>query len=302
MNEAERESHFSSAENGGQALYLSWSGRASSWKKLLRAYWPAMLLMAGMLGFYLYFVFGIKKTMIRGSIHMAYSPWFQLGVMGLFALNFIVRMQLACIPAMASLPDFDRLRWPSLGTTPISTEEIYQSFIKYTIKYNILLLGLLGVLGIAILPVLDYPGRGTFWGEVTIPVLIYSVIAYCAVGFSLTGLGYIASMKWNKPIAVIGGVFLPVILLIFTGTSMIMQSIMSRYTSEPGVWLYIIDLLSMLVVPEVYIFGAIVSGRIYMASQTEISMFTWMLIQILIALLIWWFVHMALSRKRAADK
>jgi hypothetical protein len=302
MTEVETESYYSSAANGGQALRRRWSRRLSSGKHIIRIYWPAILFTLTSVAFYLWMLHLLEEQ--RQSHY--YGPqmdWAYMLAIGLFGLNFVVRMQLACIPAMAALPDFDRLRWPSLRTTAISSGEIFRAIFLHTLIYNVLLLGLLGLLGtVIVLALQDDEYRRSLHELSTTRDVIYSVLGYSVVGFSLSGLGFIASFKWDKPIAVIGGVFIPVLLLIFVGTVMLVQSGYLGYYNESDSWLYVVDVLTMLVVPEGFIGSGLMEGQVYLPSGDQISLLAWMLIEFLIAFVIWQFVAIALNVKRAADK
>ena len=300
MTEVETASHISSAENGGQALRRRWSRRLSSGKHIVRIYWPAILLTVSGVAFYLWALDMIDEERVSGYSHK--QDWAIYIAIALFGLHFIVRMQLACIPAMASLPDFDRLRWPSLRTTAISTGEILRAVFLHTLTYNVLILGLLGLLGLLIAGGLVYAEEGqTFWTDIELQDVIYSLLGYSAVGLSLSGLGFITSFKWDKPIAVIGGVFIPVILLILIGAAMFMRSSLWGYYDQ-GSSLYPVDVLTMLVAPEVYVLMGLSGGEVDLPSGIRISVIVWMLIEILIAFIIWQFVGIALTFKRAADK
>ena len=295
MTSSARGSNCSGAANGGQALLQRWSRKLLSGKSIFRIYWPAMLLVVA--GFIVYVFNDYYSATSFGRAYLGNFFWYPFILISLFILNFIVRMQLACIPAMASLPDFDRMRWPSLRTTPISTGEIFRVLLLHTLKYNVLLLGVLGFLGEIMVADLDSASGISVSME-----FFYAAVGYSAVGLSLSGLGYIASMKWDKPIAVVGGVFAPVIILVFVGTAMFMHTSLEHSINDPLGWLYIVDILAMLVAPEGFIYSWLEMGEVSTPSGMEMSIAAWMSTEILIAIIIWQFVGITLTIKRAADK
>lgn len=301
MTNANENLSLSRAENGGQALQRRWSRRLSSGKHIFRIYWPAILLTISGVVFYLWTLDMIDEQRVSSYSHK--QDWAIYIAIALVGLHLIVRMQLACIPAMASLPDFDRLRWPSLRTTAISTGEILRAIFLHTLIYNVLILGLLGLLAMSIVFGIQYADTGeSIWADIELQDVIYSLLGYSAVGLSLSGLGFITSFKWDRPIAVVGGVFIPVILIIFVGTALYLQDVLSGHTSDLTELDYIVDTLAMLVIPEFHAFMGLRESYVYTLSGNQMSLLTWMLIEFLIAFVIWQFVGIALMLKRAADK
>ncbi len=295
MISTEKGSFVPHAANGGQALYRKWSRRISSLGSVLKLYWPAMLCMLGMLAFFLWYEYRVRFLKQSYYYHV---PGYEFWMIGLFFTYFVVRMQLACMPVIVALPDFEELRWPSLRTTAITTAEMFVAIVVHTVRHNVLVLGLLTLLGLIIWAEIDNASGGTTWWAWHPIDFVYAAIGISLVGFSLSGLGYITSMIRERPIAVIGGVFAPIILLILVGIGMFVASIQNYYLNGMDGWLYLVDILTMLVAPEGYYLSGLDSGDVRFPSGAEMGMGSFTGIEALISFAIWGIVWIVLTRKR----
>jgi len=280
-------------DDGGQALQLRWARRTLGGRNWLRLYWLPILGLLNLVCISIALLVEGQKS--QGSHYVGPSTSLIIWMVATFFVHFAIRFQLASLPILVAMPDFDDLRWDSIRVTPVRRIEIYLALFRQALLYGALPTAILMVVGIVAARLSDpYSQEMLYRLDLSTSVSMFT--GAVLFGLSLSALSLAAGLIWRKWVGAVLGPLLPVMLLILIGGGMLVGELTYSYVFDSSTDL--IAFVSMLVVPD-YFYGSMQrTGEIMlpMGESIDVSEFTFVLFAY--ASVLWWVVWRVLWRRR----